>query len=40
MSFCECHIQPNWLFIYVIEGESLILIASRTDTHSNLLSNS
>jgi mRNA interferase YafQ len=34
--FRECHIQPDWLFIYAIDGENLILIASRTGSHSDL----
>ena len=32
----ECHIQPDWLLIYEIDGEQLILILSRTGTHSDL----
>ena len=35
--FRECHIQPDWLLIYSIDGEKLILTASRTGTHSDLL---
>ena len=34
--FRECHIKPDWLFIYAIDGENLILIASRTGSHSDL----
>ena len=34
--FRECHIQPDWLLIYLIDGENLILTASRTGTHSDL----
>jgi mRNA interferase YafQ len=34
--FRECHIMPDWLFIYAIDGENLILVASRTGTHSDL----
>lgn len=30
----ECHIEPNWLLIYVIKNDSLVLI--RTGTHSDL----
>lgn len=30
----ECHIEPNWLLIYLIEGKDLIFI--RTGTHSDL----
>ena len=34
--FRECHIQPDWLLIYIIDGENLVLTASRTGTHSDL----
>jgi len=34
--FRECHIGPDWLLIYLIDGENLILTASRTGTHSDL----
>ena len=32
----ECHVQPNWLLIYRIEEELLILTLARTGTHSDL----
>ena len=32
----ECHIAPDWLLIYRIEAESLILVLSRTGSHSEL----
>lgn len=32
----ECHIQPNWLLIYHIENDVLVLTLSRTGTHSDL----
>lgn len=32
----ECHIQPDWLLIYEIEDNMLILYLSRTGTHSDL----
>lgn len=32
----ECHILPDWLLIYRIENEVLILTLSRTGTHSDL----
>lgn len=32
----ECHITPDWLLIYRIDGNDLILILSRTGTHSDL----
>ena len=36
IGFRECHIQPDWLSIYRIENEDLILFLSRTGTHSDL----
>ena len=35
-SFRECHIKPDWLLIYKIEGNRLILTLVRTGSHSNL----
>ena len=32
----ECHILPNWLLIYRIEDDVLVLTLSRTGTHSDL----
>lgn len=32
----ECHILPDWLLIYRIEDEVLVLTLARTGTHSNL----
>lgn len=32
----ECHILPDWLLIYRIEDEVLILTLARTGTHSDL----
>jgi len=37
IGFRECHIQPDWLLIYRVERDELVLIASRTGTHSDLL---
>ena len=34
--FRECHIEPDWLLIYYIDDEKMILILSRTGTHSDL----
>ena len=36
IGFRECHIQSDWLLIYRIEYDELILVASRTGTHSDL----
>ena len=32
----ECHITPDWLLIYRIEDDVLVLTLARTGTHSNL----
>ena len=32
----ECHILPDWLLIYRVEGDVLVLTLSRTGTHSDL----
>ena len=34
--FRECHIQPDWLLVYRINNNDLILFLSRTGTHSDL----
>ena len=36
ISYRECHIQPDWLLIYRIDGNELLLFLSRTGTHSDL----
>lgn len=32
----ECHIQPDWLLIYKVDKDRLVLVAARTGTHSDL----
>ena len=32
----ECHITPDWLLIYEISDDELILYLTRTGTHSDL----
>ena len=32
----ECHITPDWLLIYEINGDELILYLTRTGSHSDL----
>lgn len=32
----ECHIQSDWLLIYRIEDDVLVLTLSRTGTHNDL----
>ena len=34
--FCDCHIEPDWIVIYRIEQERLMLVLSRTGTHNDL----
>ncbi len=33
----ECHIEPDWLLIYKLDNDALILTAVRTGSHSDLL---
>ncbi len=35
-SYRECHITPDWLLIYKIVNERLVLVLARTGTHSDL----
>ena len=32
----ECHITPDWLLIYQIDRNALILYLTRTGTHSDV----
>ena len=32
----ECHIQPDWLLVYRIEDNVLVLTLARTGTHSDI----
>ena len=34
--FKECRIKPDWLLVYKIEDNVLVLTLSRTGTHSDL----
>lgn len=34
--FRECHITPDWLLVYQIQENELILFLSRTGTHGDL----
>ena len=36
IGYRECHIQPDWLLVYRIENEVLVLTLTRTGTHSDL----
>ena len=33
----ECHIEPDWLLVYEIQNDVLVLILYRLGTHSELL---
>lgn len=33
----ECHIEPDWLLIYRIKEDELVLVAARLGSHSELL---
>jgi addiction module toxin, RelE/StbE family len=35
--FRECHIEPDWLLIYQIFDDELVLSATATGSHSDLL---
>jgi mRNA interferase YafQ len=35
--FRECHILPDWLLIYKIDGVHLLLYLEQTGTHADLL---
>ena len=32
----ECHVQPDWLLIYYVDDERLVLTLTRTGTHADL----
>ncbi len=34
--FRECHIQPDWLLIYLIENDILTLTLTDTGTHADI----
>ena len=36
LGFRECHILPDWLLIYAVDNNQLILTASRTGSYSDL----
>lgn len=36
IGFRECHITPDWLLVYRIDRDQLILVLTRTGTHSDL----
>ena len=36
IGFRECHLLPDWLLIYQVQADRLILTLARTGTHSDL----
>jgi mRNA interferase YafQ len=36
MGYRECHIQSDWLLVYRIDNDVLVLTLSRTGSHSDL----
>jgi mRNA interferase YafQ len=34
--FRECHITPDWLLIYLLSDDTLVLTLTRTGSHSDL----
>lgn len=36
--FRECHIKPDWLLIYYLDNDVLVLTLTRTGSHSELFS--
>ena len=32
----ECHVAPDWLLVYRINGQELVLSLTRTGTHSDI----
>ncbi len=35
-SFRKCHVQPDWLLVYLLKEEKLTLILARTGSYSDL----
>lgn len=36
VGFRECHIHPDWLLVYYIQHDRLVLVCARTGSHSDL----
>lgn len=34
--YMECHIQPDWLLVWRVDGDRLLLILVDTGTHADL----
>lgn len=35
-NYRECHIRPDWLLIYTIRNQEVVLVLSRMGTHADL----
>ena len=35
-AFRECHIQPDWLLIYAVDIDTLVLLTHSTGSHADL----
>lgn len=38
VGYRDCHVEPDWVLIYRVEAEELVLLATRTGSHSDLFS--
>jgi mRNA interferase YafQ len=36
IGYRECHIQPDWLLVYKVYEDKLVLVLTRTGSHSDL----
>ena len=36
IGFRECHVRPDWLLVYRVDGEDLVLFLFRTGSHTDL----
>lgn len=36
VGFRECHVKPDWLLIYRIDNDDVVLVLSSTGTHSDV----
>ena len=36
IGFRECHILPDWLLLYFVEGDTITLTLARTGSHSDI----
>ena len=36
LGFRECHVEPDWLLVYKIENDVLVLTLTNTGTHADI----